>query len=245
MSAGPVRIAMWSGPRNISTAMMRSFGSRPDAFVTDEPLYAHYLQTTRRDHPGAREVLAHQETDWRSVVEHLTGPVPGGAAVWYQKHMAHHLVGDIELDWIDGLTNCLLVREPRAMLASLARVLGEVTVEETGLPQQVMLYERLAERGAPPPVIVSSDVLKDPRGMLSALCGRVGIAFDDAMLSWEAGLRETDGVWAKHWYASVAESTGFAPWAEQRRVEAPGGLEDVLGECEALYAQLTVDVLRG
>ncbi|HEX6984335.1 MAG TPA: hypothetical protein VF170_03110, partial [Planctomycetaceae bacterium] len=143
--AAPLRLAVWSGPRNISTAMMRSWGNRSDTVVVDEPLYAHYLKVTRLPHPGADEVLAHHESDWRKVAEFLTGPVPGGKRIFYQKHMAHHLLPEIGRDWLSRLTHVFLIRDPKEMLTSLMKVLPEPRVEDTGLPQQVELFERVRD----------------------------------------------------------------------------------------------------
>ena len=158
MKAASKRIAMWSGPRNISTALMRSWGSRPDSFVTDEPLYAHYLNETHAPHPGADEVIAHGETDWRKVVAYLTGPIPGGKSIWFQKHMSHHLLPHLELAWLDDVINCFLIRDPRAMLTSLIAVTPHPQLPDTGLPQQVQLFERMRQRtGETPPVIDSRD----------------------------------------------------------------------------------------
>ena len=234
----PRRIAMWSGPRNISTAMMRSWGSRPDTCVCDEPLYAHYLQATGLAHPGAAEIMARHETDWRRVVAWLTGPVPEGRSIFYQKHMAHHLLPEMPVAWVDGLTSVHLIRSPREMLASLTKVLPVVQVEETGLPQQVQLFEREVERtGVTPPVLDARDVLRDPGGLLRRLCERLAIPWDDAMLSWAPGPRHTDGVWAKHWYASVEASTGFEPWRE-REVDLHPRYHDLLARCDDLYLSL-------
>jgi Sulfotransferase domain len=233
-----VRIAMWSGPRNISTAMMRSFGSRPDTFVSDEPLYAHYLKVTGIPHPGREQILAAHESDWRKVAAHLTGPVPEGRRIWYQKHMAHHLLPMIDRGWLDRLTHAFLIREPDEMLASLVKTYPDAGLADTGLEQQCEIFDRVADRlGRAPPVVLASDVLKDPRGMLTSLCETLGIPFLDAMLAWEPGRRATDGAWAPHWYAAVEASTGFEPWRE-RRVELPATLARVLDECRPWYEKL-------
>src|SRR3954447_3613844 len=209
----PVRIAMWSGPRNISTAMMRAWGNRSDTFVCDEPLYAHYLRETGILHPGADEVIRCHEPDWRKVVAWLTGPVPEGKAIFYQKQMAHHLLPSIERGWLADLTNVFLIREPREMLTSLIRVTPDPTLEDTGLPQQVALFEEERRRtGAVPLVLDARDVLEDPRGMLERLCRGLGVPFAEAMLSWPPGRRETDGIWAKHWYSAVEQTTSFQPY---------------------------------
>jgi hypothetical protein len=231
---------MWSGPRNLSTALMRAWGNRPDTAVVDEPLYAFYLAETGLDHPGREEVLRAQPTDWREVARQLAGPVPGGRALFYQKHMAHHLLPEVDRAWLDDASfrHAFLLREPRAVLASLARVIPHPRVEDTGLPQQAELFRRFADRaGAPPPVVNARDVLGDPEGLLRALCTALGVPFDPAMLRWPPGPRGTDGVWARHWYASVERSTGFEP-PRAERAEVPGRLLDVLAECEAHYAML-------
>jgi len=240
MIAGtPVRLAMWSGPRNISTALMRSWGNRPDTAVTDEPLYAHYLAATGKPHPDAAEVIAAGETDWRKVVAGLTGPVPDGKPVWYQKHMTHHLLPHVARGWLAAVTNCFLIRHPREVLNSYAKVVAEPTAEDTGFPQQVDIFNCVRDRtGATPPVVDSADVLRDPRRMLGLLCDAVGVPFTDAMLSWPPGPRSTDGIWAKYWYAGVEASTGFRPY-EPREQQVPGRFQGLYERCllcyEALY----------
>jgi hypothetical protein len=235
---GAMRIAMWSGPRNISTAMMRSFGSRPDTAVCDEPLYAHYLLVTGIRHPGRDEVIASQENDWRKVTESLTGPVPGGRPVWYQKHMAHHLLPVMGRDWLDRLTHAFLIREPDEMLASLLRTYPQAGLADTGLPQQWEIFERVAARlGHSPPVILSSDILRNPQAMLTRLCDALGIAFLPAMLSWAPGPRDTDGIWARHWYAAVEASTGFEPW-RPRPATLHASQGPLLADCMRWYEKL-------
>ncbi len=218
--AEPVRIAMWSGPRNISTAMMRAFGARADTAVVDEPFYATYLAKTGAAHPMRAQALASQPTDWRNVAETLLGPVPGGRAIFYQKHMTHHMVGGIDLAWMSRCRNAFLIRSPRQVLASYAARRGEVTLEDIGFVRQAELFDNEADRlGAAPPVIDADDILADPRGALAALCGALDVPFSDAMLSWPAGRRPTDGAWAPVWYEAVERSTGFA--RPQPREPAP------------------------
>jgi hypothetical protein len=214
-----VRIAMWSGPRNISTAMMRSFENRPDCAVVDEPFYAAYLAETGINHPVRDEVLASQPTDWRIVAGSLTGEAPGGAAVFYQKHMTHHMLPDFGLDWSAACTNAFLIRDPVQVLTSYVQKRAEVTLEDIGVVRQRELFEREADRlGHAPVVVEGADVLANPAGTLGALCTALGIPFRPEMLAWPAGRRASDGVWAPAWYSAVEVSTGFAA-AEQR--EAP------------------------
>lgn len=251
-----IRIAMWSGPRNISTALMRSWGNRPDTVVCDEPLYAHYLQATGIDHPGRDEVLRSHESDWRKVVNWLVGPPrehpnsPAAPAdhpqprIFYQKHMAHHLLPNIERDWLAGLRHALLIRNPREMLPSLARNLPHPRLEDTGLPQQLDLLRELRQRtGRTPPIIDSRDVLLDPRAMLTRLCAALGVSFLESMLTWPPGRRSADGVWAPHWYAAVEVSTGFEPYRPKTE-PVPRALDGVLRDALACYDQLHTLRLR-
>jgi Sulfotransferase domain len=232
-------IAMWSGPRNISTAMLRSWGNRQDTFVCDEPLYAHYLLATgHTDHPGYAQTIQSHDTDWRRVTNWLTGPIPGGKNVFYQKHMAHHLLTGMSTDWIDQLTNCFLIRHPRETLLSLTEFLPAPSAEETGLPRQVELFNRIADRTAtPPPVVDARDVLTDPAATLGQLCEVLGVPFDEAMLCWSAGPRDSDGAWAPHWYSKVYQTTSFGNHSP-RAGRLPERLRPVLEECQVLYDEL-------
>jgi hypothetical protein len=207
----PVRIAMWSGPRNISTAMMRAFENRADTVVVDEPFYAAWLAATGIGHPMRDEIIASGETDSRLVADWLVGPIPDGESVFYQKHMTHHMIPEFGREWLAGVTSAFLIRRPEDVVASYADRRGQVTLDDIGVVEQAEIFDRVADRlGHAPPVVDAADVLADPRGILTALCAAVGIPFDAAMLSWPAGRRDSDGVWAAHWYASVEKSTGFA-----------------------------------
>lgn len=233
-----LRVAMWSGPRNISTALMRSWGQRRDTVVCDEPLYAHYLQSTGVNHPGADEVVASHETNWRTVVAGLTGEIPDGKALYYQKHMAHHLLPEIDRDWLAALENCFLIRHPREMLPSLAAKISQPVLADTGLSQQVEIFRSCHEHsGTIPPVVDSRDVLSDPARMLRVLCQRLEIDFDDAMLSWPPGPRSTDGVWAKYWYDVVEKSTSFELYRPKTN-PLPAALTSLHDECLPYYDEL-------
>ena len=221
-----VRIAMWSGPRNISTAMMRAFENRPDAAVSDEPFYAAYLAQTGLEHPMRDEVLASQPTDWREVARAMTGEPPGGPRVWYQKHMTHHMLPGFGLQWAEACHSAFLIRAPEPVLASYTVKREQVTLADIGFVQQRELFEREADRlGVAPPVVEGRDVLADPAGTLGKLCAALGIAFDEAMLAWPAGRRDSDGVWAPAWYDAVEASTGFGP---PRPEAGPDDLNDDL-----------------
>jgi hypothetical protein len=240
----PLRIAMWSGPRNISTAMMRSWGNRPDTVVCDEPLYAYYLKQTGSLHPGADEVIRHHESDWGKVVEWLTGPIPAGKTVSFQKQMSHHLLPEVGREWLDGLTHGFLIRDPGEMLASLSRLFPYPELADTGLPQQVEIFERVRKNtGRVPPVVDAKDVLAAPEPMLRRLCDALGVEFSDSMMSWPTGPRETDGIWAKYWYKEVVKTTGFLSRAPRSK-PAPEELGDLHRECRAYYELLRRHRLR-
>lgn len=245
MTADVARIAMWSGPRNISTAMMRSFGARADAAVSDEPFYAAYLAATGLSHPMREEVIASQPNDWRDVVSRLLGPVPGGKPIWYQKHMTHHMLPDFGREWLRELRNAFLIRNPREVLASYVLKRDEVTLADIGIVQQREIFEREAHRlGAAPPVVEGRSVLMQPEKTLARLCEALEIQYDSAMLNWPAGRRSTDGVWAPAWYEAVERSTGFAPPPERREIQLPGELERIAEQALPHYQFLAAHRLE-
>ena len=235
----PVRIAMWSGPRNISTAMMRAWGNRPDASVCDEPFYACYLNATQCEHPGRDEVIAHGETDWRKVISGLTGSIPKDKRIFYQKHMTHHLLPGIDREWLGAVKNCFLIRDPAEVIVSYIKKNNDPTLEDIGVVQQAEIFDWVCARtNAVPPVIDAHDVLENPEKMLRLLCGAVGVEFMEAMLSWPPGLRETDGIWAKYWYEEVAKSTGFRKSSARTRESVPPHLHEVSDRSREYYARL-------
>ena len=230
---------MWSGPRNISTAMMRSWGNRPDTFVCDEPFYAHYLQATGRDHPGAAEVIAQGETDSRKVIAMLTGPVPGDKRIFYQKQMTHHLLPGIDRGWLGAVTNCFLIRDPADVIVSYIKKNNDPALEDIGFVQQAEIFDWVREQtGAIPPVIDARDVLENPEKILRLLCDEIGVEFTDAMLSWPPGPRETDGIWAKHWYGEVENTTSFRNPAQRERAPVPERLGPVYERSQEFYVRL-------
>jgi hypothetical protein len=238
MPSGVVRIAMWSGPRNISTALMRSWGNRPDTFVIDEPFYAYYLKRTGAAHPGAKEVIVSGETNWRKIVAQLTGPVPNDAHILYQKQMTHHLLPEIDRDWLGQVTNCFLIRDPAEVIVSYMKKNDEPTLEDLGFVQQTEIFDFVqGETGSIPPVVDADDVLRDPKGMLRLLCDAIGVEFTEAMLSWRRGPRPTDGIWAKYWYAEVENSTSFRPY-QPRVKEIPERSRGVYEQCYPYYKRL-------
>ena len=235
---------MWSGPRNLSTAMMRSFGSRPDTFVSDEPFYGAFLKSSGADHPMREQVIAAMDCNWRSVAQSLAGPLPDGSPIWYQKHMWHHMVGPVGYDDFTGFTHAFLIREPEQMIASYLRKREAAAFEDFGLERQAEFFEREADRlGTSPPVVDANDVLANPEATLSALCASLGIAWDEAMLSWAPGRRATDGPWAPHWYGAVEASTAFGP-PETGPVELPEDARRLAERCRPYYDRLAAHRLR-
>jgi len=238
-----MRIAMWSGPRNISTAMMRAWENREDTAVIDEPFYAHYLVETGVNHPGRDDVIAAQENDAAKVATTLTGPIPGGKTIWYQKHMTQHMLPGMPLNWLDRVTNCFLIRDPERVAASFTIQRPDAAAWELGFEQQARLFDHVCDRlGHAPPVIDAADVLKDPRGILGALCVRLGIPFTDRMLHWPPGPRASDGVWAPHWYAAVERSTGFAPY-RSRSDKLTAFQQRLADQCRPHYEKLATFLL--
>ncbi|MGH8427057.1 MAG: HAD family hydrolase [Gammaproteobacteria bacterium] len=233
-----LRIAMWSGPRNISTAMMRAWENRGDTAVIDEPFYAHYLVESGADHPGREEVIASQSTDYTSVVKMLTGPIPDGKPIWYQKHMTQHILPGQPLDWLAKLNNCFLIRSPEEVVASFTKTRPDAGVWELGFEQQTRLFDYVCEKfSAAPPVLDAADVLKNPARSLRALCECLGVAFSERMLHWPTGPRASDGVWAKYWYAAVERSSGFAPY-RPRNIELNAFQQRLFARCRPHYEHL-------
>jgi hypothetical protein len=235
-----IRIAMWSGPRNLSTALMRSFSSRADTFVSDEPFYGAYLKHTGDPQPMADEVIASMDCDWHSVAETMRGDPPDGSPIWYQKHMSHHMEGPVSIADLPEMRHAFLIRDPVRVAASYAAKRSAIRPDHLGTARQRRYFEQVMERlGHAPPVIDSADVLADPSGVLSRLCAALGIGWDRAMLSWSKGPHPHDGVWGSHWYDAVNASTGFGPAAE----ELPALEPDYAAVAEACRADY--EAMRG
>lgn len=235
-------IAMWSGPRNLSTAMMRSFGNRADTTAMDEPFYGAYLAASGADHPMREEVLAAMECDPEAVARQCLGPF--ATPYCYQKHMPHHMLDGFPLDWAAQATNVFLIRHPRRVLASYAKKTENVSEADIGCRRMLEIDRRITElTGKQSVVVASEDILADPEGMLTALCAAVGMDFDPAMLSWAAGPRPEDGVWGAHWYDAIWKSTGFStPDSTALAADLPDRLKAI--EAEALPAYETMAARR-
>lgn len=218
--------------------MMRAWGNRDDTVVIDEPFYAYYLQATGIDHPCADDVIAIGETDWRKIVAQLTGQIANGKRIFFQKHMTHHLLPEIDRAWLEAVTNCFLIRNPREVINSYVKKREDPALEDLGFVQQTEIFDFVRKHTtAVPPVVDARDVLENPEGTLRLLCKAVGIDFGKSMLSWPPGLRETDGIWAKHWYGEVAKSTSFQPY-HATRSEVPTRLNAIYQRCRDCYEQL-------
>ena len=233
------RIAMWSGPRNLSTALMYSFAARGDCAVVDEPFYAAYLRATGIDHPMRDAVIASQNTDSAQVAAQCLGSIPQDQRLLYQKHITLHMIPEFDRGFVKDLTNVFLIRHPARVIASYARKREAPTLADIGFVQQADLFDQVAQmQGTAPLVVDSSDIRANPRETLSRLCAGLGIPFTENMLTWPAGPKPYDGVWAPHWYDEVWKSTGFGG--------AEGNLPQLSAEFESLceaalpyYARLT------
>jgi Sulfotransferase domain len=231
---------MWSGPRNLSTAMMRSFGARGDCAVWDEPFYAPYLKATGFDHPMREEILANHETDSAIVSAACADPAPGGKPHFYQKHMTHHMLPGIDLGFMEEAANMFLIRAPERVLASYVAKRESVTLPEIGFIAQAELFDRVAQRSGRAPVVIdSADVTRDPAATLERLCAAIGLPWTERMLSWPAGVHSSDGVWARHWYNAVEKSTGFQTGPE-RDITLPAHLQPIADAARPIYERLAL-----
>ena len=207
------RVAMWSGPRNISTAMMRSFENREDTIVIDEPFYAYYLKKSGLVHPGKDQILKSQSNNWHEVVEHITSELTNSATIYYQKHMAHHIFPHNDMEWVKSFKNCFLIRHPKEVILSYSKKNEIKNARDLGFLQQVQLFKKIKNiTGTTPAIFDSMDILLAPKVLLKKLCKYLEIEFSNKMLKWPKGIRDTDGVWASHWYKNVINSDGFRPY---------------------------------
>ena len=220
--------------------MMRAWANRPDTFVIDEPFYAFYLRATGRKHPGADEIMEAGETDWRKVVEQCGRRLsaPTAKKIFYQKQMTHHLLPEIDREWLVGMTNCFLIRDPREVILSYIKKQSDPMLEDLGFVQQAEIFDWVRARtGSIPPIIDASDVLQNPERILRLLCTVFAIEFDESMLSWPSGLRETNGVWARYWYGEVAKSTSFQQYKPREGI-VPDRLRELHEQCREYYERL-------
>lgn len=232
-----MKIAMWSGPRNLSTAMMYSFGNRSDCAVVDEPFYAAYLARTGLDHPMRDEILASQSQDPEVVSRSLIGDIPEGKTVFYQKHMTQHMIAGIPREWMKDCVNVFLIRHPARVISSYAAKRENPTLDDIGFRQQAELFDLVKGWGQTPIVVDSHDIRDNPLKELKKLCSKLELDFEEAMLKWPRGGHKDDGVWAPHWYSAVWNSTGFAG-PEGPLPSVPEHLQKVLDEAMIYYRKM-------
>jgi len=234
---------MWSGPRNLSTAMMRSFGAREDCDVWDEPFFAPFLKVSGKDHPGRAETLAAHETDPLIVAHGCAATAPNGALYYFQKHMPHHMLQGFSLDWAKTSTHFFLIRHPARVICSYIKGRADFDVQDLGYAPQRKLYEQLTDMtGTAPPIVDCDDILRAPDRVLPKLCAAIDLPWDGAMLSWRAGPRPTDGAWAPYWYGSVERSVGFSA-PPKNLPDVPSHYQDIYAKCMVDYAVLAAERL--
>jgi hypothetical protein len=232
------KIAMWSGPRNISTALMYAFNSRSDTFCIDEPLYSYYLSNTKITHPGRQEIIDNCEWDINKLMDKICGDIPNEKSIYYQKHMAHHILPETPIEWILKLKNCFLIREPKDVIYSLSKKIDDIKIESTGLIEQNKLFNKINELGKNTPIVIDSrDILRNPEYMMKRLCKELEIPFETSMTSWPEGKKDCDGIWAKHWYGEVWKSTKFNKYIK-KEISLSEQHINLYYECKILYDEL-------
>tara|TARA_B100000963_G_scaffold151718_1_gene132184 strand:+ start:3519 stop:4235 length:717 start_codon:yes stop_codon:yes gene_type:complete len=233
-----MKIACWSGPRNISTAIMRSWSSRKDTFVSDEPLYAPYLNHNKLKHPMAGEIINHYPNTYKQAINMLLKKNPKNKKIWYQKHMAHHIVSFENIDWIKDFENCFLIRHPKKVISSYTKKNDLTHIDELGYLQQLKLIKYLKRSGCNFFVIDSDSLIDNPRQILKKWCQFIGIDFDEKMLRWEKKIYSTDGIWAKHWYDSVLKTEGFNNQVIEKEYRVNDKYKKILKKSLKIYNQL-------
>ncbi len=230
-------IATWSGPRNISTALMRSWSSRSDTFVTDEPFYAYYLNETNLKHPMHIEIINKYSTNYNQIIDYLTSEIPESKKIWYQKHMAHHILDLDNIEWITNFENCILLRDPKEVISSYSRKNELNSIDELGYRQQYEIVKFLRRKNKPYMIIDSSEILKNPAKVLFAWCKKINIKYDQSMLKWEKGNHVNDGIWWKSWYDNVIKTTTFRKY-KKKDINIENKYDSIYNESMKLYNYL-------
>ena len=230
-------VACWSGPRNISTALMRSWSSRKDTFVTDEPFYAYYLKETKLKHPQFREIINNYSTNYDEVVNYLINKIPNDKRIWYQKHMAHHILDLKNINWVNNCENCILLRHPKEVISSYSKKNKLNSVEELGYPQQYEIIKYLKKINRSYIIIDSSELLRNPEKVLSDWCMKINIKFDKSMLKWEKGNHENDGIWWESWYDNVIKTSGFQKY-KKKDINIENKYDSIYNESMKYYIHL-------
>jgi len=230
-------VSCWSGPRNISTALMRSWSSRKDTFVTDEPFYAYYLKETKLKHPYYKEIINKYSSNYDEVVKYLINRIPENKKIWYQKHMAHHIFDFNNIEWVNNCENCILLRHPKEVISSYSKKNKLDSVEELGYPQQYEIIKYLKKMNKSYVIIDSSELLKNPEKVLSQWCMKINIKFDKSMLRWEKGSHTSDGIWWKGWYDNVIKTTRFKQY-EKKDINIENKYDSIYNESMKYYTYL-------
>ena len=230
-------VACWSGPRNISTALMRSWSSREDTFVTDEPFYAYYLNETKLEHPMHLEIINNYPSDYNKIVNYLVNKIPERKKIWYQKHMAHHLLDLKNIEWLTNCENCILLRHPKEVISSYSNKNKLNAIEELGYPQQYEIIKFLKKKNKSYIIIDSSELLKNPKEVLSDWCNKINIEFCHSMLRWGKGSHTYDGIWWKFWYDNVITTTGFQKY-EKKDITIEKKYDSIYNESMKYYNYL-------
>ena len=230
-------VACWSGPRNISTALMRSWSSRKDTFVTDEPFYAYYLKQTKLKHPQYEEIINHYPSNYDEVVNYLINKIPKNKKIWYQKHMAHHMLDLNNINWVNNCENCILLRHPKEVISSYSKKNKLDSAEELGYPQQYEIIKYLKKMNKSYVIIDSSELLKNPEKVLSQWCMKINIKFDKSMLRWEKGNHASDGIWWKSWYDNVIKTTRFKQY-KKKDINIENKYDSIYNESMKYYTYL-------
>ena len=230
-------VACWSGPRNISTALMRSWSSRSDTFVTDEPFYAYYLSETKLKHPMHMEIINKYSINYTEIVNYLNSKTPDGKKIWYQKHMAHHILNLNEIEWITNFENCILLRHPKEVISSFSNKNKLNSFEELGYRQQYEIIRLLKKKNKSFIIIDSSELLQNPAKVLEAWCKKINIKYEKSMLKWEKGNHINDGIWWKSWYDNVIKTTGFQKY-KKKDINIESEYDSIYNESMKYYAYL-------
>ena len=230
-------VACWSGPRNISTALMRSWSSRSDTFVTDEPFYAYYLSETKLKHPMHMEIINKYSTDYKKIVSYLNSKTPDGKKIWYQKHMAHHILNLNDIEWITNFENCILLRHPKEVISSYSNKNKLNSFEELGYRQQYEIIKLLKKKNKSFIIIDSSELLQNPAKVLDAWCKKINIKYEKSMLNWEEGNHINDGIWWKKWYDNVIKTTGFQKY-KKKNINIESEYDSIYNESMKYYTYI-------
>jgi len=231
-----MNIYMWSGPRNVSTALMRSFENRDDTFVWDEPLYSYYLKETGKTHPIGKEIINTYSFDLNEIIKNISKDY-GTKKIHYQKHMAHHILEKTPIDWIKFGINCFLIRHPKEVISSYIKKNKLIESFDIGFPNQFRIFKRVIDLNQNLIVINAKDLLNNPTNILQKLCNKLNISYDNKMLNWPKGPRDSDGIWSKFWYGSVNQSSGFEIHKNQE-FKIPSKYTDIYKECLEIYSEL-------